>query len=218
MKALISVLMFAASLSANAAALSTQTVSIKQVVYQEGSWEITVIGQLSNGCLSAPRPVLVPHPQLKNTFELQVHVVKSGEMCAMVVRGPFAEKADLRALVQKTGAPINPEQVYTIYAEGTNFSASFKGRDVLAYKPQASIEGTLLSARNGQLAVMTDEQRLVLLDDSMVSARGFVNQQVVVTGHMVRVSHNPRQVAPMVHIQPSLPLNRMVVLSIAAVE
>lgn len=222
MKALLTIISLVSVLGgtsiANAAAPGTQTLPISQVLYQEGSWEITVIGRLSNGCLSSPRPFLVPSPGKRNTFDLQVVAVKTGEMCAMVVSGPFAEKADLRALVQKTGIAISADQEYTVVANGTTFSVTFKGSDVLAYKVQSKVEGTLLSARTGQLALVTAEQRMVLIDDSLVNAHAYINQQVIVTGHLAHVSRDPRQISPMVRLQPSLPLQRLVVTSIAAVE
>lgn len=132
MKTLVATLSFV--LSANAFAFATtQSVGIKQVTYQNGSWMIGLTGQLSNGCLSAPRPSAVPHPEKKNTLVLQIVARKGGDMCPLVVRAPFQLKADIRLLVQQSGIEIDPEQIYTMIAPGTDFSVSFSGADVLDF-------------------------------------------------------------------------------------
>lgn len=183
MKAFFGILaIFGIVSSANAADITLKSLKISSVAYQEGSWQIAITGNRPNVCTS-PHAALVPGPG--NTFALQVLGSSTADMCIQLMPGPYSIKADIRALVQKTGVKIDPNAVYTI--TGPNFSVTFNGSDITSYtRSMIQMEGILMEARNGQRALLTDNQKhLVLVDDSLIeNSAELVNKHVLITGRL----------------------------------
>lgn len=210
-----------------AKAESQTNLEIRHISYQEGSWMIEVSGDLRNPCLTSPQPTLVPSRNEANTLILQVQATQTGDFCAQAIAGSYHFKVDLRLLMQKAGVLIVPQQTYTVKTEKYPFEVSFKGGDVMSIAPMngvgenVTLVGVLTSTSQGQIAVITEQNKIVLLDDSGVDSAPFMNKKVSLVGRYGPLQGNDeRSLNPFRNQStlPILPIHRLMVTEINQVR
>jgi hypothetical protein len=190
--------------------------SIQNINYQEGSWQISINGPLKNLCVTSPQAKLIPSDIEANTLILKMVGEQAEDICAQAIVKNYNVKADLRLLMQDSGVLISPHQIYRIKAEGNPFEAEVSGGDVMTLD-HVRLTGILTSTSQGQMAVITDAQQIVLLDDSTVDSDTLMNQRVSITGRFApQQSNDDSVVNPMRNqrILPIVPPQRLMVLKI----
>ncbi|MGE0762883.1 MAG: hypothetical protein AB7N80_06365 [Bdellovibrionales bacterium] len=211
----VGVLLFSGFARADETQLAIQNIS-----YKEGSWKIEISGPKKNLCIASPRPTLVPSSEAPNTMILEVVAEETGDMCAQAIGGVYSLIADIRVLVQQSGVLVSPHQVYTIKTKGYPFVVTFSGGDVMTLRQPVELTGVLMSTTQGQKAVVTDQNRIVMIDDSQVDSLPFMNKKVSLFGHFGPLQTNEeRFVNPFrnQNILPVLPTQRLMVVKILPV-
>lgn len=193
---------------------------ISNVLYNDGSWQVAVQGPLSNPCITSPKATLEINKSRKLTFNLRVIGVQSGDFCAQVIRENYKVEADLRDLVAKTGIRIIPGATYTVISDSASFEVQFKGSDLLSSaSDQVRVSGTLFAQQDGQLAIMTSDQTVVLVDSEKVQdGQLYINKNVSVEGKV-----GPLQTSDERYVSPSRnqqiqPVVRLMVVKIQPLE
>ena len=197
------------------------TLSVSHVKYQEGSWQIEISGPLKNTCLKSPHPTLTPSNTQANTLILKVSAYeKVGNLCAQVIGGAYNLPVDLRLLMQKSGILVSPHQTYTIKTEEYPFEVQFSGGDVMTIQPLSTtgqiveVSGILMTTAQGQLALLTQQHKIVLVDSSRVDATPYMNKEVSLVGRFGPLqSSDERMINPsrQQQILPVLPTHRLLV-------
>jgi hypothetical protein len=163
---------------------TTQALAIKNINYQEGSWQIQVIGPLPNLCVLSPQPTLEPSRDAPTTLILRMMAKSTAELCGQAVRGNYNVPVDLRRLLVQSGIKLRVGETYTIKAEGYPFEVSFEGPLSLYSRGNVvELSGMLMRTKTGALALFTNENSLVLVDSSLVDCRPFINTHISVVGH-----------------------------------
>jgi hypothetical protein len=198
----------------------SQRLMIKDVQYTEGSWNIQVSGPLPNLCVTSPQPTLVADAKRPNLMILQMVGKSTAELCGQAVRGNYSEPVDLRGLMAKSGFRLRPGVTYTIKADGHPFEVSFEGPLSIDSTGGDVVEvsGLLMKTPQGQLAILTNDQYLVLVDGSLFDCRPFLNTYVSVVGHFgpLQTAGN-RMMLPSLDQQPR-PTNRLMVVNMTSAD
>jgi hypothetical protein len=201
------------------AAENSHPLLIKDVKYKEGSWKIQVSGPLPNLCVSSPQPTLSKEDANPNVMILQMVGKSTAELCGQAVRGSYNELIDLRGLMARSGIRLRPGVRYTIKADGHPFEVSFEGPlDINSTGGVVEVSGLLMKTPTGQMAILTNEQYLVLVDGSLFDCRPFLNTYVSVVGHFgpLQTADN-RMMLPSLDQQPR-PTNRLKVVNITSAD
>lgn len=198
---------------------TTTPLAIGHVQYQEGSWQIEISGPLKNFCLSSPHPTLVPSNTQPNTLILKVVATETGDLCAQAIKGSFNLSTDLRLLMQRSGVLVAPHQIYTVKTEGYPFEVSFSGGDVMTISPMGmgqavQVSGILMTTAQGQVAIITEQNKIVLVDDSQISSAPFMNKKVSLVGRYGPLQSNDERIvnpSRNQNILPVVPTQRLLV-------
>ena len=161
-----------------------RNVSISNINYQEGDWRIQVQGHLPNSCVTSPQPTLTQSETQPNTLIFSMVAKSSGSMCVERLGNFYDIPVDLRQLVKASHVELLPGVTYTIKTEHYPFEVSFEG----PVKPNVRkgvvhVSGILMKARIGELGLLTDDKRLLLVDSSLVDCSSYINKHVSVVGH-----------------------------------
>lgn len=161
-----------------------ESLPIRKVTTQEGSWVVQIQGIRPNLCVSSPQPTLVQNAERPDVLILRMIATSTGDFCAQAVAGFYDVTVDLRRLVRQSKVEIKPGATYTIETDGYPFKRSFDTPVYLmAREGVVALSGVLMRSRIGELAMMTDDQRLVLIDSKLVDVTSYINKHVSVVGH-----------------------------------
>jgi hypothetical protein len=161
-----------------------ESLPIRKVTSQEGSWVVQIQGIRPNLCVTSPHPTLVQSAERPDILTLKMMAESNGDFCAQAVAGFYDVSVDLRRLVRQSKVQLLPGVTYTIETEGYPIKRSFDTPIYLMSREGVvEVSGMLMRSRVGELALMTDEKRLILVDPRLVDVTDYINKHVSVVGH-----------------------------------
>lgn len=224
---LISYILFVMFVSGTTRADEVTSLPIQEVNYKEDSFILRAMGPITNSCVGSPLPQIRPGDQVNDVVLHMISPHKSG-VCMQVVRGIYDVSFDIRQTLAASGLKIDRNQSYRIRVPKLGFEIIIHGRDINPSVDSSTVKvsGMLMRSPNGQYAILTDEQRLMIVENKDIDFQPYTNRKVLIAARVL-FSAQPMTLAgtaartislaagPSTHVQPS---ERIVVVAVAAIN